>query len=80
VEAPDDGWLWHPKHVEQRTKENKKNIELLHLGILFIMMISVNGIWEQDTELLQPYIVQNISLVCTDSDTTQSLWFLRRSL
>jgi hypothetical protein len=37
VEAPDDGWLWHPKHVEQRTKENQNKIELLHLvGILFI--------------------------------------------
>jgi hypothetical protein len=35
VEAPDDGWMQRPKHVEQRTKKNK--LDLLHLvGILFI--------------------------------------------
>jgi hypothetical protein len=40
VEAPHDGWLWHLKHVEQRTKENK--IDLLHLvGILFIIVTCI---------------------------------------
>jgi hypothetical protein len=27
-------------------------------------MIWVNGIWEQETELVQLYIMQNISLIC----------------
>ena len=41
-------------------------------------MIRVNGIWEQETELVQQYVVQNISLICDNSVTIQNVWFFRR--
>jgi hypothetical protein len=56
VEAPDDGWVWHPKHVEQRTKENKNKIELLHLvGILLILTHRLHNKTGQPTLLPKHY-------------------------